>query len=281
MKNSTQARKIQVLSRSSYFFVTEAFMCRFPYGSSWESVYAPTFSIYSGSISTPTPGVSVISISAMQENDLLSVIRRKKYTLEAYKRRKEMKDNVPENLLQRNFFSGMPRKIFVTDITYLYTSDGIYYLNVIEDLFNREIVAWKIGASPDAELCIETVKLLAKNTDLRNAIIHSDQGTSYTSYEYRDCLISLGIRQSCSAVGECWDNAAMESFNSILKTETLYNKFGKKDFKECKISKDEVFEAVDSYVLYYNNFRQKALLGNLTPREYLLKNPRGTLPVAA
>lgn len=217
----------------------------------------------------------------MQENDLLSVIRRKKYSPETYKRKKEMKDNVPENLLQRNFFSGMPRKIFVTDITYLYTSDGIYYLNVIEDLFNREIVAWKIGASPDAELCIETVKLLAKTTDLRNVIIHSDQGTSYTSYEYRDYLISLGIRQSCSAVGECWDNAAMESFNSILKTESLYNKFGKKDFKECKISKDEVFEAVDSYILYYNNFRQKKLLGDLTPREYLLRNPRGTLPVAA
>ena len=86
-------------------------------------------------------------------------------------------------------------------------------------MYNREIVAWKIGASPDSYLCVETVRLLAETVDLRDAIIHSDQGSSYTSYEYRDFLLSLGVKQSCSDVGECWDNAAMESFNSILKTE--------------------------------------------------------------
>ena len=216
----------------------------------------------------------------MQENNFLSVIRQKKFSPEVYKRRKEMKDTAPENLLKRNFCSGMPRKVFVTDITYLYTTEGVFYLNVIEDLFNREIVAWKIGASPDAELCIETVKLLLKTAKLNNVIIHSDQGSSYTSYDYRDFLKSVGVRQSCSAVGECWDNAAMESFNGILKTECFYSRFGKKNFKECKISKDVVFEAVDNFILYYNNFREKELLGNLTPREYLKKNPLGTLPMA-
>lgn len=216
----------------------------------------------------------------MKENNLLSVIRQKKFSSEVYKRRKEMKDTAPENFLKRNFSSGMPRKIFVTDITYLYTTEGMFYLNIIEDLFNREIVAWKIGESPDAELCVETVKLLSKTTNLENVIIHSDQGASYTSYDYREFLKSLKIRQSCSAVGECWDNAAMESFNGILKTECFYCKFGKKNFKECRISKDEVFDAVDNFILYYNNFREKKLLGNFAPREYLLKNPLGTLPIA-
>lgn len=127
----------------------------------------------------------------MRENNLNSVVRRKKYTPEIYERRRLMKETVPKNLLNRNFYSPIPRTIFVTDITYLYTSDGIYYLNIIEDLFNREIVAWKIGSSPDAYLCIETVRLLSEIVDLTDTLIHSDQGSSYTSYDYRDFLMSL------------------------------------------------------------------------------------------
>lgn len=139
----------------------------------------------------------------MRENNLNSVVRRKKYTPEVYKRRKLLKETVPENILQRNFYSAIPRKIFVTDITYLYTSEGIYYLNIIEDLYNREIVAWKIGGSPDSYLCIETVRLLSQKVNLKDAIIHSDQGSSYTSYDYRDYLNTLGVKQSCSDIGEC------------------------------------------------------------------------------
>lgn len=215
----------------------------------------------------------------MKENELLSVVRSKRYSPEAYKRRKELKENIPENLLKRNFTSGTPRKVFVTDITYLFTTSGVYYLNIIEDLFNREIVAWKIGDSPDAKLCIDTVKILANYCPLKDTIIHSDQGSTYTSYDYRDYLKSLGVKQSCSYRGECWDNAAMESFNGILKTECLYSRYTKKDFKECKIKKDRVFASVRNFIAYYNNYRTKPLLGNLSPREYLIRNPRGTLPV--
>ncbi|MBC6713562.1 ATP-binding cassette domain-containing protein [Treponema sp. Marseille-Q3903] len=88
----------------------------------------------------------------MRENSLNSVVRRKKYSPEVYARRKALKETVPANVLNRNFYSPIPRTIFVTDITYLYTSDGVYYLNIIEDLYNREVVAWKIGASPDSYL---------------------------------------------------------------------------------------------------------------------------------
>lgn len=213
----------------------------------------------------------------MRENGLNSVVRRKKYSPEIYERRRLLRETVPENVLQRNFYSTTPRTVFVTDITYLYTSDGVYYLNVIEDLYNREIVAWKIGASPDSYLCIETVRLLAESVDLTDTIIHSDQGSSYTSYDYRDFLVSLGIKQSCSDVGECWDNAAMESFNSILKTEGFYAKWTKKAFKECKISSQEVFEQVRNFILYYNNFRLKKDLGDLSPTMFLEKYPFGVV----
>lgn len=211
----------------------------------------------------------------MRENSLNSVVRRKKYSPEVYARRKALKETVPANVLNRNFYSPIPRTIFVTDITYLYTSDGVYYLNIIEDLYNREVVAWKIGASPDSYLCIETVRLLSETVDLTDTIIHSDQGSSYTSYDYRDYLLSLGITQSCSDVGECWDNAAMESFNSILKTEGFYAKWTKKAFKECKISSAEVFEQVRNFILYYNNFRLKKDLGDLSPAMFLEKFPLG------
>lgn len=211
----------------------------------------------------------------MRENGLNSVVRRKKYSPEVYERRRMLKETVPENILQRNFSSPTPRTVFVTDITYLYTRDGVYYLNIIEDLYNREIVAWKIGASPDSWLCIETVRLLAAKADLSGTIIHSDQGTSYTSYDYRDYLLSLGVRQSCSDVGECWDNAAMESFNSIIKTEGFYAKWTKRAFRECRISSHDVFEQVRNFILYYNNFRLKKQLGDLSPAMFLKKYPMG------
>ena len=211
----------------------------------------------------------------MRENNLNSVVRRKKYSPEVYARRKALKETVPANVLNRNFYSPIPRTIFVTDITYLYTSDGVYYLNIIEDLYNREVVAWKIGASPDSYLCIETVRLLSETVDLTDTIIHSDQGSSYTSYDYRDYLLSLGITQSCSDVGECWDNAAMESFNSILKTEGFYAKWTKKAFRACKIPSQDVFEQVGNFIRYYNNFRIKENLGYLSPARFLEKFPLG------
>jgi hypothetical protein len=96
----------------------------------------------------------------MNENDKLSVVRRKRLTEVQYKRRKEQKDNLPKDLLRMNFFSGIPRKIFVEDITYVFTFEQMFYLNTIEDLFNKEIVAWCIGTSPDADLCVSTVMKL-------------------------------------------------------------------------------------------------------------------------
>ena len=81
---------------------------------------------------------------------------------------------------------------------------------------------------------------------MNDTIIHSDQGSSYTSYDYRDYLLSLGVKQSCSDVGECWDNAAMESFNAILKTEGFYAKWTKKVFRACKIPSQDVFEQLET-----------------------------------
>jgi transposase InsO family protein len=141
-------------------------------------------------------------LSLMGRNGLLSVVRRKRLTPEQYRRRREMKGDVPPNLLKRNFFSLRPRRIFVCDITYLYCLEQVLYLNSIVDLFNRELVAWLISEHCDETLCRETVIQLSKLCVLKGSIIHNDQGSSYLGYEYRDLLAHLEVTQSCSDVGK-------------------------------------------------------------------------------
>ena len=85
----------------------------------------------------------------------------------------------------------------------------------------------------------------------------------------------MGVKQSCSDVGECWDNAAMESFNAILRTEGFYAKWTKKAFRACKIPSQDVFEQVGNFIRYYNNFRIKENLGYLSPTKFLEKYPFG------
>lgn len=215
----------------------------------------------------------------MDENDKLSVVRRKKLSEEQYKRRREQKDNIPKDLLKMNFFFGIPRKIFVEDITYIYTFEQMFYLNTIEDLFNKEIVAWCIGLSPNADLCVSTVmKLKEVLGSLNGIILHSDIGSTYTSYKYRDCLRDFEIIQSCSK-GSCFYNAAMESFNGIYKTEGAYNWFGKTKYLSRRIRYAKVLEKTNWFIPYYNNIRLKEELGFLSPVKYLNRNPKGTLPM--
>jgi transposase InsO family protein len=215
----------------------------------------------------------------MQAYGLLSAVRRKKYTAEQYLRRKERDDQVPENFLRRNFFSGSPTKILCTDITYLFCLEQMWYLCLIEDLFNGEIVGWNVSNTIDTQLCLDCIDDLVQRTKPKSGIIiHSDQGSTYTSFEYQKLLIDLGFRQSCSYVGQCWENACMESFNGVFKTECLYNRFGKTRIKDRRISQKKILPLVDSWIEYYNTTRCKDYLGNLSPLEYRRANPRGTLP---
>ena len=102
----------------------------------------------------------------MGENDVLSVVRRKRYKQDVYEKIKETLKNIPENLLQRDFTASEPNKVYVSDITYLYGRERIEYLSIIVDLYNKEIVAWQISRHPDKELCIETLNILASKRDL-------------------------------------------------------------------------------------------------------------------
>ena len=139
----------------------------------------------------------------MRENGLLSNVRRKKYSEEVYAARRALRSLRIPDLIGRRFFSFYPRTRFVEDITYLPALEGNLYLNTIEDIFNGEIVAWKISDHPDTKLCLDTVDMLASELGeaISGIILHSDCGSTYVSYAYREKLIGLGIRMSLGSKG--------------------------------------------------------------------------------
>jgi len=214
----------------------------------------------------------------MKENGLLSSVRTRKFSDEVYARRRELKGRVPPDLIRRWFFSLEPRKRLVEDITYIQGEERVEYLNTISDLFNGEILAWSISTSPDSALCIETIENLCQTWGdcFQGTIIHSDLGSSYMSYEYMEALESHGMVMSVGKKGSCYDNAAMESLNGIIKTEALYCRFGKTKVRERRVPIDKLKEAVVKFIEYYNNERPKKRLCWLSPVEFRIRNPKGT-----
>ena len=214
----------------------------------------------------------------MRENGLLSNVRRKKYSEEVYAARRALRSLRIPDLIGRRFFSFYPRTRFVEDIMYLPAIEGNLYLNTIEDMYNGEIVAWKISEHPDTKLCLDTVDMLASRlgSSVSGIILHSDCGSTYVSYAYRDKLASLGIRMNLGSKGSCYDNAAMESLNGIIKTEALYSEFGKAAVNGRRIHRDDIIRKVEWFIGYYNNSRCKRYLGKLSPVEFRKQNPNGT-----
>ena len=214
----------------------------------------------------------------MKENDLLSAVRRRKWSDEVYLKRREMKANIPDDQIKRDFFAFEPRKRMLEDITYLPGLEKTMYLNTIEDLYNGEILAYKISDSPNAKLCADTIEILCSTWGecFRGAVIHNDLGSSYVSYEYREAIHRHGIIQSIGRVATCYDNAPMESLNGIIKTEALYCRFGKTKVKEKRVPIAEILEEVANFISFYNNERPKASNGGLSPVQFRQQNPRGT-----
>ncbi len=210
----------------------------------------------------------------MRENRLLSCVRRRRFTEEQYATRRLILQDVPGNLLGRDFSASKPGEKYVCDITYLLGIGITKYLATVEDLYNGEIVAWKIGFHPDKRLCMDCIEMLAAARDVAGAVIHSDEGSTYLSLDYRFMLHEKGMVQSCSARGQCWDNAPMESFNGVLKTECLYSRFGKTAVKNHRIPIGLVEESVASFIDFYNTERPKERLGGLSPVEYRMGKKR-------
>ncbi|MCD4557740.1 IS3 family transposase [Schaalia sp. lx-100] len=123
------------------------------------------------------------------------------------------------NRLQRRFSASKPGRCLVTDITQIKWGGTWYYLSPLTDLFNNEVVAWRLSTSPDSALVTGMVRDYSKTRNLRKTIIHTDQGRQYFSEDYRKLLQTLGVRQSMSRKGNCLDNSPAEAFFARLKIE--------------------------------------------------------------
>jgi putative transposase len=170
---------------------------------------------------------------------------------------------IAPNILNRDFTASKPNEKWVTDITYIQYGSETLYLSTILDLYNNEIVAYKLYNHQQTPLVVDTlVEALNNRNQPEGVILHSDQGSVYTSYVFQNHLKKDHLISSMSRRGNCWDNAVIESFHSNIKTE---------EFQYCKfnsLSNLEVVSRIDKYIYHYNEERIQEKLGYLTPKEF-------------
>ena len=203
----------------------------------------------------------------------LKKIRRlmKKYSLRCkirkanpYRRMaKAMKtSNYAPNLLDRQFEVYGPRIVLLTDITYIPYKGDRAYLSVIMDAFTKQVLAYVLSPSLEVDFVLETINILIRDHGISlhaETIIHSDQGSHYTSHKFIEIINDLELRRSMSRRGNCWDNAPQESFFGHMKDSI--------DVSGCT-SFVEVKYLIDDYMDYYNNDRYQWRLCKLSPNEY-------------
>ncbi|MEH7418436.1 IS3 family transposase [Neobacillus drentensis] len=169
---------------------------------------------------------------------------------------------VVSNILNRNFTASQSNEKWVTDITYLPYGSTMMYLSTIIDLYNNEIVAYKISTRQDINLVLDTLRNAIELREPVGLLLHSDQGSVYTSYAYQNLAKEKGITTSMSRKGNCHDNAVIESFHSSLKSEG-FNAQGR-----ASMSNSKVVQIVNQYMYRYNHVRIQAKLNYLSPLEY-------------
>jgi transposase InsO family protein len=166
---------------------------------------------------------------------------------------------VAANRLQRQFAPGAPHQRWATDITALPTRVGWCYLAIVLDVGSRRIVGWAMRSSLETELVLAALHI-ALGARPAPQLHHSDRGVQYASHAYRRVLERRGITVSMSRIGNCWDNAIVESFFSSLKAELL----SQSDWH----THDEAEAAVASYLRFYNHQRLHSALGYRSPVTY-------------
>jgi transposase InsO family protein len=190
----------------------------------------------------------------MKEMKIQSVIRKKR------KYHGHSPSVIHPNRLNRRFKALGPNQKMATDITFVTDGRQFYYLSVIQDLFNNEVVSWELSKRNDLELVLNTVDKWTKKRDVADAVLHSDQGFQYTSKAYNNRLETFSVKGSHSRKGNCLDNACIESFFSHLKTEKLY-------LIQCK-TEGELRQAIEDYIYHYNYKRTQKKLNKRAPIEF-------------
>jgi len=169
---------------------------------------------------------------------------------------------IAPNLLNREFAVDAPNKVWVSDITYIWTAQGWLYLAIVLDLFSRQVVGWAISKRINRKLVINATRMaILKRRPKPGLIFHADRGSQYCSAEFQKLLNDYHMIASMSRKGDCWDNAVAESFFASLKTErAFYRKYQ---------TREQARQDIINYIeMFYNSKRLHSYLGYLSPRDF-------------
>lgn len=170
--------------------------------------------------------------------------------------------HVAPNHLDRDFEAQKPNERWVTDITYIRTHEGSLYLATVLDLFSRQVVGWSMKPRMSTDLVMDALLMASwRRRPKREVLIHSDQGSQYTSREWRDFLNDHRLKPSMSRRGNCHDNAVAESFFSLLKSERVKRKI----YKDRGTAQQDIFDYIE---MFYNPVRRHGNNGGLSPVDF-------------
>lgn len=164
--------------------------------------------------------------------------------------------------MNRNFTVSAKNKVWVGDITYVWTREGWMYLSSVMDLYSRKIVGWSLDKRMKQSLVIDSLKAaIEQRRPTEGLIFHSDRGSQYSSDKFVKLLKSIGAKASMSRKGNYWDNAVAESFFKTIKSEYIYCI----NFRTREQAKVGIFEYIE---IYYNRLRSHSTIGYNTPDEF-------------
>ena len=167
-----------------------------------------------------------------------------------------------DNHLQQNFDVEHPNQVWVTDITYIRTYEGWLYLAVVIDLFSRQVVGWSMQPKMHTDLVLKALTMAVWRRKPKNKVlVHSDQGSQYTSSDWQSFLDDHNLVCSMSRRGNCYDNAVAESFFQLLKRERVK----RKTYKDREAARMDIFDYIE---MFYNPIRHHGYNGDLSPVKF-------------
>jgi putative transposase len=166
---------------------------------------------------------------------------------------------IAPNVLNRSFDALAPNRKWIADFTYVWTAEGWLYVAAVVDLFSRRVVGWSMSAEMTAQLVTDALVMAIWRRGKPDALLHhSDRGSQYTSEQFQRLMADNGVACSMSRSGNVWDNAAMESFFSSLKTERI----SRRTYRSRDEAKADVFDYIECF---YNPKRRHSTIGYLSP----------------
>ena len=194
----------------------------------------------------------------MRQAGIHGISKRRGFTVTT---RRDKRQTPAHDLVNRRFHATGPNQLWVADMTYVPTWMGFLYLAVVIDVWSRRVVGWSMGERMTSDLVLAALNMALEQRKPKGVIHHSDQGSQYTSEHFQKLLDEQGITCSMSRAGEVWDNSAMESFFSSLKTERT----ARKVYRTRGQARSDVFDYIECF---YNPTRRHSTLGYLSPVQF-------------